>query len=88
MSEASQMGFDLWLEVGIRRGFISPPVCQTHDGTPVSLGEEMEWEDGGDPCIYVMRLYDSIATKREIELHSTVAQWRNPYPESEYPLWL
>jgi hypothetical protein len=88
MSDLSQIEFSRWLEIGIRRGFVSPPVCQTHDGTPISYEEETEWDDGGDPCIHIMRLYDCVETKREIEEHSVIAVWRNPYPEDEYPLWL
>ena len=47
---------DEWLSFGIVHGYCSPLVCQTHDGVPMSEEEEAEFEDGGDPCIPVVRL--------------------------------
>lgn len=49
--------FDIWLENGINRGWITPPFCNTHDGDPYMTDEEaQEWEDGGDPCLVVIKV--------------------------------
>jgi hypothetical protein len=46
-----------WLQVGVDNGWISEPFCNTHDGDPyMTEEEEKEWEDGGDPCLPVVKL--------------------------------
>ena len=50
------MTYEQWLSEGIARGWILPPVCDTHDGGHV-LEEEMEaFDRGEDPCIVVLRV--------------------------------
>jgi hypothetical protein len=49
--------FDEWLEIGMKEGYCSSPVCNTHDGLPSSEEEDAEWEDGGDPCVPAVRLF-------------------------------
>ena len=51
--------FGLWLMQGIDRGWISDPFCHTHDGGYSYMSEEelQEWEDGGDPCETVVRIF-------------------------------
>jgi hypothetical protein len=51
------MTFQEWLEVGIRLGWCSEPVCNTHDGPPSTREEDEEWEAGYDPCVPAVRLY-------------------------------
>lgn len=51
-----QKYFD-WLNMGIDNGWISEPVCFTHEGFPMSEEEETAWEEGYDPCIPAIRLY-------------------------------
>lgn len=49
--------FDIWLENGIDRGWITEPFCNTHDGDPyMTEEEEQEWEDGEDPCQVVFKI--------------------------------
>jgi hypothetical protein len=48
--------FEEWLELGVGFGFCSEPVCDTHDGLPLTEEEKQAWEDGGDPCIPAVRL--------------------------------
>jgi hypothetical protein len=49
--------FDDWLEQGIANKWVSDPFCHTHDGDPyMTEEEEKEWEEGGDPCMYVLKL--------------------------------
>ena len=47
-----------WLTLGIRAGFCSELICQTHDMGPMWPEEMDEWEQGGDPCCFVVRLWD------------------------------
>jgi hypothetical protein len=51
--------FGIWLTNGIERGWISGPYCHTHDGGTQYMSEEeiQEWEDGGDPCEHVVRIF-------------------------------
>ena len=48
--------FEQWLAYGERKGYCTPQFCQTHDTAPMSDGEAAEWEEGGDPCVHVVRL--------------------------------
>ena len=48
--------FTDWLNHGIEQGWISEPFCNTHNGDPyMTEEEEQEWEDGGDPCLHVVK---------------------------------
>ena len=50
-TEADFNEFEIWMENGIERGWITEPFCNTHDGDNYMTEEEMqEWEEGGDPC--------------------------------------
>ena len=51
------MTFDEWIQLGVVEGWVSMPVCQTHDGVPQTPEEEAAWEDGWDPCVPVVRLW-------------------------------
>lgn len=46
-----------WLAYGVARGWCSPPVCVMHDGTPMTPVEELELEEGSDPCMHIVRLW-------------------------------
>jgi hypothetical protein len=49
--------FEIWLENGIERGWVSEPFCNTHEGDPYMTDEEMqEWDEGGDPCQVVLKI--------------------------------
>jgi hypothetical protein len=74
-----ELDFDQWLEIGVRSGWVSPPVCYTHDGLPTSVTEDAEFEDGSDPCVHIMRCYESQAHKEAIELNYSPAIWRNNF---------
>lgn len=54
------MTFEEWLETGIAAGYCSEPVCDTHDGVPMSIIEREQFEDGYDPCIAVVRLMTEV----------------------------
>jgi hypothetical protein len=49
--------FGDWIEFGIEAGFVTEPFCHTHDGDPyMSEEESKDWEDGGDPCMPVLKV--------------------------------
>ena len=48
--------YEEWLQTGIDAGYCSEPVCDTHDGLPLSKEEQDAFEDGYDPCIPAVRL--------------------------------
>lgn len=46
-----------WLRKGHEAGWVSDAFCNTHDGDPyMTEEEEKEWEDGGDPCMHVIKI--------------------------------
>lgn len=49
-----------WLTIGIEKGWISKPFCNTHDGGPLTEEEEAAWDDGGDPCATHVRVWGDI----------------------------
>ena len=57
-SEASNLDeFEIWLNNGIEREWITEPFCNTHGGDPYMSEEEAkEWEEGGDPCQVVIKI--------------------------------
>lgn len=61
------MTFDEWLAIGREHGYCSMPACNTHDGVPQTPAELAEWDDGGDPCVHVIRLYESPQQMAEAE---------------------
>lgn len=52
------MNIHEWIEYGIKNKFCSAAVCNTHEGLPQSDKELDEWDQGGDPCVYGLRLYE------------------------------
>lgn len=72
------ISFKLWRDIGLINGFISPPVCATHDGVPTSAEEDELVEEGEDPCFHIMRLYESAEHKKAVEENHAPSVWRNP----------
>ncbi len=68
--------FDEWIRVGMEQGWCGPPLCATHDGTPTSAGEDEQFDEGGDPCLHVIRLYPDQATKTAVEDNHSPSVWR------------
>lgn len=48
--------FEIWLKNGYDRGWISDVFCNTHDGAPMTEEEANEWEEGGDPCSFHVKV--------------------------------
>ena len=71
--------FNEWMTYGIEKGWCGPPVCYTHDGLPMSEQEYAEFDEGQDPCTHVVRLYEDIDMKKDIEDNHSPSQWRNSY---------
>ena len=60
-NEASSLNeFEIWLDNGIERGWITKPFCNTHEGDPyMSEKEAQEWEEGGDPCQVIIKIIEN-----------------------------
>jgi len=52
------MQFDEWVKHGIDHGWCSYPVCDTHEGIPLTEFEQTDFDIGGDPCILAIRVYE------------------------------
>lgn len=48
-----------WLQYGIEHGYCSEAVCHTHDCVPYTEEEEEDWNEGFDPCVPAVRLYEN-----------------------------
>ena len=56
MEKYNTADFKEWLEFGHSKGWISDVFCNTHDGGPMNDEENAEWEEGGDPCMFCVRV--------------------------------
>ena len=70
------MNYNEWITVGLDAGWCGPAVCYTHDGLPTSREEDDEFEEN-DPCIHIIRLYESADAKFKIEENHVPSVWRN-----------
>lgn len=70
-----ELDFEEWLRIGLYNAWAGPPVCYTHDGLPTSEEEDGEFEEG-DPCIHIIRLYDSGQHKKAVEANHSPSTWR------------
>ena len=48
--------FEKWFQKGLKNGWITDIVCDTHDGLPLTDEEYKEFDEGGDPCVPVVRI--------------------------------
>lgn len=58
VEDADFLEFEIWLKNGYDRGWISDVFCNTHDGAPMDDEEIQEWEDGGDPCSFHVKVIE------------------------------
>ena len=72
------MNFDEWIALGIEKGWCGPPVCYTHDGLPMSTSEEEEFNEG-DPCIHIIRMYESKEIADAVVGNHSPSVWRDNY---------
>lgn len=57
LSDEEAAEFFDWLNQGIERGWVSSPVCATHEGLPITEDEGAEWDEGFDPCSPGLRIW-------------------------------
>ncbi len=79
----SEMPFSEWIKIGIDNRWCGPPVCYTHDGIPTSPAEDEEWGEGGDPCMHIVRMYESPEHADAIVEAHGPSQWRDSYSDRE-----
>lgn len=77
----TQLDFDTWMEIGLQRGFVGPPVCYTHDGLPTTKAEDNVFSAGeiDDICIHIIRPYRDMAEREAVEENHTPTISRNPF---------
>jgi hypothetical protein len=81
MGRKSKMDFDQWLAYGVDRKWCLYPVCEIHDGIPMTLDEELQFEQGLDPCVHILRLTEDEASWDEAYGHmKSTLRHRIPYP--------
>lgn len=71
-----ELDFEAWLQYGVSKGWCGAPVCEPHDGLPMTEAEETEYSEGGDPCIHVLRLYEDEEEKDGVESNHSPSVWR------------
>ena len=62
-----------WIKQGVEHGYCSYPVCEFHDGVPVTK-EESEQMMEDNPCILIMRVYKDEDEKGAVESFSPFAK--------------
>lgn len=62
MAEFKREDAHQMLQALIEWGLLSEPVCNTHNGLPCTEEEDAEWEDGYDPCIPAVRIWEEAWT--------------------------
>jgi hypothetical protein len=72
----TDMTFDDWVKIGFDNGWVGAPICETHDGLPLTEAQDKEFEEGGDPCVHILRLYDTVEEKLEVEENHSPSIWR------------
>lgn len=71
------LDFETWLAYGIDHHYVGPIVCATHDGIPMTVTEDEEFDEPwGEPCIPVIRIYSDVAEAKAVEANHTPSQWR------------
>jgi hypothetical protein len=49
--------FEEWISIGIEAGFCMEPTCMIHEGKYLTQEDEAIFDEGGDPCIPILRLF-------------------------------
>jgi len=52
------LNFNDWMKFGYDKGWISDVFCDTHEGAPFTDEEMKEWDEGGDPCSFQVRVWE------------------------------
>lgn len=72
-----------WYDYGLAQGYIGPSVCSTHDGIPSTAEEDEEFDEGHDPCIFVIRMYADPDERKAVEENHSPSVWRKPFEHKE-----
>lgn len=70
------MLYEEWIEIGVKAGWCTAPVCYTHDGLPMTDAEAEEMYEDMDLCIHIVRLCGSVEEQQTIEKDHAPAAWR------------
>lgn len=70
------MNFREWATYGMEHGWVSPPICYFHDGLEFDNEQTEEIDAGGDPCVWLIHIYDSDEQRAEIEEKHAAYKWR------------
>ena len=46
------------MKYGYDKGWISDVFCDTHEGGPMTDEEAQEWDEGGDPCSFHVKVWE------------------------------
>lgn len=74
--ELENLTAEEWMMYGWKQGYCSAPHCITHDGVFYAFYEEQEMDEGHDPCIHMVRLYEDRIQLEEVESNNSAAHWR------------
>lgn len=72
----TDMTFDEWVKAGFDNGWVGAPICETHDGLPLTEAEDAKFSEGEDPCIHILRLYETVEEKLAVEENHSPSVWR------------
>lgn len=65
-----------WLRHGLLKKWISPPACYSHDGIGMLPEEDDAFENGDDPCIWLIRVYEDERMADDLEENHAPYGWR------------
>jgi len=70
MNEASNLFLKTiheWLDYGYQQNWCSQVVCEMHEGAPRTSTEDEALDAGEVPCVYIVRVYESIDISKQIK---------------------
>jgi len=70
------LGYEEWVNIGQKNGWIGACVCSTHDGIPSSEEEDSSFENGDDVCMWIFRRYDNQGHGKKVEENHSPSVWR------------
>jgi hypothetical protein len=52
------MTFEEWVQYGVDKNWSTEIYCDTHDAPRITVEEGNEFDEGGDPCLPVIRIWN------------------------------
>lgn len=65
-----------WVRLSITKGWCGPPICLTHDGIPTTPEQDSQLDEGHDPCINMIRIYEDPLEQLLVEDNHQETVWR------------